>query len=101
MGKGKNGDDTASKNLLQNIPHKPVKCEQHCDETLKFFYETCSTLICRDCIVLKHIGHEYDRIEAVADKQKVILSSIVKIAEDAKCKLDDVMTQGGKVMQQV
>ena len=27
VGKGKNGDDTASKNLLQNIPHKPVKCE--------------------------------------------------------------------------
>lgn len=79
MGEGKNDGGTGSKNLLQNIPHKPVKCEQHCDETLKFFCETCSMLICRDCIVLKHIGHEYDRIEVVAEKQKVILSSIVKL----------------------
>lgn len=101
VGEGKNDDGTASKNLLKNIPHKPVKCDQHCDETLKFFCETCSMLICRDCIVLKHIGHDYDRIEVTAEKQKVNLSSIVKIAEKAKCKLDDIMMQGGKVMQQV
>ena len=102
VGEGKNNEDgVAAENLLKNIPHKPVKCEQHCDESLKFYCETCTMLICRDCIVLKHIGHEYNRIEVVAEKQKAELSSIVKIAEDAKCKLDDVMTQGGKVTQQV
>ena len=83
------------------IPHQPVHCQLHHDEILKFYCETCGVLTCRDCIVLKHIGHEYERTEIVAEKQKAELSSVIKDAEGAIAKLDDVMTHGGKVMQQV
>ena len=84
-----------------DIPHQPVCCQVHPDETLKFYCETCAVLICRDCIVLKHIGHEYERVEIVADKQKNELSLIIKDTKDAIAKVDRVITQGGKVKQQV
>ena len=84
-----------------NIPRQPVHCELHRDETLKFFCETCSVPVCRDCIVLKHIGHEYERMEAVAEKQKGELSVIVKDLENDMAELDSAMTQGGKMSQQI
>ena len=38
---------------------------RHCEhETLKFY---CSVPVCQDCIVLKHIGHKYERVELVAE----------------------------------
>ena len=91
----------ALESLLKNTPHKLLTCEQHQDEMLKFYCETCSMLICRDCIVLKHMGHKYERTEIAAEKQKAKLLSIVKDAEDARTKLDGAMTQGGTMIQQV
>ena len=84
-----------------NIPRQPVHCELHRDETLKFFCETCSVPLCRDCIILKHNGHKYERMEAVAEKQKVELTVIVKDLENDMAELDSAMTQGGKMSQQI
>ena len=86
---------------MVDIPHQPVHCQLHCDETLKFYCETCTVLICRDCIILKHIGHEYERVEIVAEKQKTELSSIIKDTKGAIARLDHIMMQGGKVTQQI
>lgn len=92
---------TSLKCRAVDIPHQPVHCQLHHDETLKFYCETCAVLICRDCIVLKHIGHEYERVEIVAEKQKSELSSIIKDTKSAIAKVDSVISQGGKVKQQI
>ena len=86
-------------NILQNIPHKPLFCALHSDENLKFFCMTCQKLICRDCMALKHAGHQYDRIEDVAEKEKKDLRSLVDNAEVAKTKMENAMAQGEKTMQ--
>jgi tripartite motif-containing protein 2/3/tripartite motif-containing protein 71 len=90
-----------SESRAVDIPHQPVRCQLHHDETLKFYCETCAVLICRDCIVLKHIGHEYERVEIVAEKQKTELSLIIKDTKSAIAKVDSMISQGGKVKQQV
>ena len=92
---------TPLKGQAVDIPHQPVHCQIHHDEMLKFYCETCAVLICRDCIVLKHIGHEYERVEIVAEKQKTELSLIIKDTKSAIAKVDGVISQGGKVKQQV
>jgi DNA-binding beta-propeller fold protein YncE len=89
------------KPLLKNVPGTPLNCEKHSDEVLKFYCETCSMLICRDCIILEHSGHSYNRIESVAEKEKADLVAILGRAEGAKTKLDDAITKGGKIMQQI
>ena len=96
------GEDTAKKtegNVVQNIPHKPMFCALHDDENLKFFCETCQTLICRDCIILEHTGHQYNRIEKIAEKEKSDLLSVLDDAEAAKTKIESAVAQGEKTMQ--
>lgn len=100
VGSSKVGPNVAAKSL-GNIPHKPMNCQLHEDETLKFYCETCGTLICRDCMAIEHAGHKYDRIEKVAEKEKVHLVSLLRNADDAKAKLDGAITSAGKVVQQV
>ena len=100
VGSSKPGSSVAAK-PLSNIPHKPMNCQLHEDETLKFYCETCGTLICRDCMAIEHAGHKYDRIEKVSEKEKVHLVSLLRSASDAKAKLDGAITKGSKVVQQV
>ena len=59
------------------------------------------TLICRDCVVKKHAGHEYDDLVDIAEKEKAdLLTSLASTAE-AKSKLSDALALGDKMMQQV
>ena len=102
VGSSKPGSSvTVASKPLGNIPHKPMNCQLHEDETLKFYCETCGTLICRDCMAIEHAGHKYDRIEKVAEKEKVHLVSLLRNAGDAKAKLDGAITKGSKVVQQI
>ena len=92
---------TGGKVFLDNIPHKAMFCSVHEDENLKFYCETCMVLICRDCVVLKHVGHTYNRMEEIAETEKVTLLSMVEEAEKAKAKLEDALARGGKAKQRV
>jgi len=98
------GETSAKKKeerFLANVAHKPMFCPLHNDEKLNFFCETCKALICRDCIVLEHAGHKYDRIEKVAEKEKHDLLSVLGDAEAAKASIEDVLAQVEKMMQSV
>ena len=54
-------------------------------------------------MAIEHAGHmfKYDRIEKVAEEEKVQLISLLKNADEAKAKLDGAITKGSKVVQQV
>ena len=47
-----------------------LKCSKHKDEPLKLYCHTCYKLVCRDCIVIDHKGHEYAFVIDVAPKCK-------------------------------
>ena len=83
-------------NFPANIARKPMFCARHNDENLS---ETCQTPICRDCIVLEHSGHKYDRIEKTADKEKGDLRQVLGEAEAAKTSIDDALAQVEKMMR--
>ena len=93
------GEAASKGNVLQNIEKKPLLCALHDDKKLRFFCVTCQTLICRDCIILEHTGHQYNRIEKVAEKEKKDLLSLVDDAEAAKAKMESAMSQGEKTIQ--
>ena len=93
------GDQLDSKAV--NVPHKPMNCQLHEDEILKFYCETCSALICRDCRDLHHKGHSVDRVEQMAEKEKIALKSTRGSADQAKAKLDSAITHGNEVIQHI
>ena len=100
VGGAKSESKKASKPLV-SVPHKPMNCQLHEDETLKFFCETCCLLICRDCVICEHSGHTYSRVEKVAEREKADLISRLESASGAKSELDDAIAKGGKIVQQI
>ena len=100
VGSEKSKSKNEAKPLI-NVPHKPMSCQLHEDEILKFFCETCSMLICRDCVICEHSGHTYSRVEKVAKKEKADLLSTLEGASGAKAKLDDAIAEGGKITQRI
>ena len=96
------GDSKKGKlSVLKNIPHAPMNCNVHPDESLKFFCESHRTLTCRDCVMLEHKECQYKRIETVAEKEKDSLLSVIGDAQQAKGKLEDSIGQGEKTIQRV
>ena len=95
------GKEKVLSNTKFHIKHQPVVCQRHTDQVVKFYCVTCMTLICRDCVVKKHAGHEYDDLVDIAEKEKAdLLTSLASTAE-AKSKLSDALALGDKMMQQV
>ncbi len=87
-----------TKTLLDSIPHKTASCQLHSDEVLKFYCETCKQLVCRDCIILKHNNHKYDRVEQVAEKGKQQLKSLLSQATSAADQLKTSASEADKMI---
>ena len=96
-----NSASLPSASLLSSIPEQPKKCHVHPGKSLKYYCDTCSVLICRDCIIFEHSGHLCHRIDKVAEREKTALITSLESADGAKSKLDDAIAKGGKVMQQI
>ena len=60
--------------LKKMLPNCPI----HPENSLKIYCETCSTLICMDCTIRLHQGHNYDLLTAVFHKHKEELVSSLK-----------------------
>ena len=57
-------------------------CQEHEGELLKLYCFECEQLICRDCTLVDHTGHEYKFVKAVADAfREEVLSSLVPLRD--------------------
>ena len=79
---------------------KKIKDKMYCDEhsgmILKIYCETCDQLICRDCMVFKHVkpDHSCVLVKDVANNYKELLDSNNKAMEDA-------LAEGNAFLQQL
>ena len=55
-------------------PEVPMNCSSH-EQPLKIYCETCDVLVCYDCTVRIHRGHEYDLISDTYDEHRHTLES--------------------------
>ena len=65
-------------------PKKQVpQCKKHSSKKLKIYCESCSELICSDCTVRLHQGHNFDLVGDVFPKHKEeIVSSLKPVKEN-------------------
>uniref|UniRef100_A0A1B6L209 RING finger protein 207 n=1 Tax=Graphocephala atropunctata TaxID=36148 RepID=A0A1B6L209_9HEMI len=82
--------------------HKPVFCETHVTEPMKFFCNTCSVTICNECVVVDHCApeHHYERLSDAYERHKEHLHSLMgesktKMAycEDATNSLNNALAE--------
>ena len=82
------------------VATEPQLCSVHPDENLKFYCETCSCLVCRDCTVVEHSGHKYDRMEKVADMERKKLSSLLEEATQTRDQIEAAMSSVAQVRKE-
>ncbi|KAJ9585219.1 hypothetical protein L9F63_002982, partial [Diploptera punctata] len=91
------------RNSHEAIPiHKPIFCEAHPAENMKFFCFSCQIPICNDCLVNEHKAsdHHYERLSEAVDRQREELQSLmteskskVAFCEDASSHLANALSE--------
>ncbi|XP_064396651.1 E3 ubiquitin-protein ligase TRIM71-like [Halichondria panicea] len=81
----------------------PPKCEDH-EEPKKIFCFDCNKLICRDCIVIEHAGHNYEFVKkaAPATRKKLTehLSPLKNLLPDLSTAVNQVKGTKQKIQAQ-
>ncbi|XP_070554233.1 E3 ubiquitin-protein ligase TRIM33-like [Ptychodera flava] len=78
-----------------SVKNAIVRCKQHPDNEVKFYCDTCRTLVCLECTVIDHRvpQHQHRYLKDVATGYLSELSSVVsrlrdKQSETTRCKTD-------------
>ncbi|XP_076237338.1 protein meiotic P26 isoform X2 [Calliopsis andreniformis] len=68
--------------------HKPIFCECHPAENMKFYCYTCQEPICNECLLVEHKApeHQYERLVDAEPRQK---EELVKLMNESKAKIVD------------
>ncbi|XP_072757506.1 B-box type zinc finger protein ncl-1 [Anoplolepis gracilipes] len=66
--------------------HKPIFCECHPAENMKFYCHTCQEPICNECLLVEHKApeHQYERLTDAEPRQK---EELVNLMTDSKAKI--------------
>ena len=75
------------------MEESPVQmCEMH-SKKMKIYCFDCSCLICHDCIVKNHFGHDYEFVNIVAPEMKKKLFEHLSPLEEVKVSLSHAMKE--------
>lgn len=68
--------------------HKPIFCEFHPAENMKFYCYTCQEPICNECLLVEHKApeHQYERLADAEPRQK---EELVKLMNESKARIED------------
>ncbi|XP_029667925.1 B-box type zinc finger protein ncl-1-like [Formica exsecta] len=75
--------------------HKPIFCECHPAENMKFYCHTCQEPICNECLLVEHKApeHQYERLTDVEPRQKEELVSLMTESKAKIVECDQVSVQ--------
>ena len=90
----KQPSDTQS-TLKQNIPQPSIACRsQHPEKTVEFFCTDCSVLVCVQCALIQHRGHEFEELNKLSRKKRVEIKESVQTMPDSITKLEETLANG-------
>lgn len=67
--------------------HKPLYCNVHSTENLKYFCYSCETPVCNECLIVDHKGTEH-RYEIISEAEKHMRTEVEKLLQDTRSKVD-------------
>ena len=75
--------DQLKGDVTKHVP--PIKvthfCSKHKDQELRLYCETCEELICHDCTIRLHQGHQYDLISDTFEGHKADITASLEPVE--------------------
>ena len=88
--------DDLRQNTAAHLPVKEeaqIRCKEHGGEEMKLYCYDCKQLICRDCIVIDHKGHEYNFVNKAAVQCRASLKESVAPLRETKRKIGQVLKE--------
>ena len=75
--------DQLEGDVSKHVPPKKVThfCSKHKDQELRLYCEMCEELICHDCTIRLHQGHQYDLISDTFEGHKADITASLKPVE--------------------
>ncbi|XP_058791756.1 B-box type zinc finger protein ncl-1-like [Phymastichus coffea] len=88
----------------ETIPiHKPIFCEVHPTENIKFYCHTCQVPTCNECLLVEHKApeHQYERIKEAEPRQKEELINLVNESKVRIGDCDQISSQLGNALSEL
>ena len=75
--------DQLKGDVSKHVPPKKAThfCSKHKDQELRLYCETCEELICHDCTIRLHQGHQYDLISDTFEGHKADITASLEPVE--------------------
>ncbi|CAM9130049.1 unnamed protein product, partial [Lampetra planeri] len=80
---------------------RPMFCDNHKQEPLKLFCETCDLLTCRDCQLVEHKDHNYQFLEDAYKSHKQHMESLTRQLQEKKKVIEEVSNSINSGLRQV
>ena len=81
-------------------PEVTMNCSSH-DKPLEIYCETCHDLICHNCTVRIHKGHEYDLVQDTYDKHRQIIESSLEPVKEQIVVVTEAVTTLTQVEKEI
>lgn len=65
-----------SRKLHEHVVSSQVQCPHHHDQHMKLYCYTCEQLVCRDCTLVGHLGHNFEFLTKCAPKSRKELGAL-------------------------
>ena len=87
--------DQLKGDVSKHVPPQRVThfCAKHKDQELRLYCETCGELICHDCTVRLHQGHQYDLISDTFESHKANITASLEPIEKQMGIVSDKLKQ--------
>ena len=87
--------DQLKGDVAKHVPPKKVThfCLKHKDQELRLYCETCGELICHDCTIRLHQGHQYDLISDTFEGHKADITASLEPVEKQMGIVSDKLKQ--------
>ena len=96
-------DQEGARQLHTTMKPREHYCSQlnHEENTLNFYCETCSLLVCLHCTTATHKSHTVKEISTVAKTHQMKITGALEDAKEVVTKLTGAMDENNKIIEQV
>ncbi|OXU28089.1 hypothetical protein TSAR_013888 [Trichomalopsis sarcophagae] len=83
--------------------HKPIFCDSHPMENIKFYCYTCQVPICNECLLVEHKApeHQYERLKDAEPRHR---EELVNLVNESKARIgdcDQISSQLGNALSEL
>ncbi|KAG8442892.1 hypothetical protein GDO86_011631 [Hymenochirus boettgeri] len=92
---------TSAFSLMPVYPERLVYCQQHAEEVLHFYCDSCSVPICRECTIGRHAGHSFVYLQEALQESRALTIQLLADAQQGRQAIQMSLEQAQALAEQV